>query len=133
MKKVILLDEKCLEGQDGLKRVLDRNYSLYYFTGSDGVLEEIDRTMPDIVILACERPGCGAVEVCSDIKGDPLTNDTPVLVLSKMGGLMQIENALRAGVDSYVVMPAPEAMILDRIAAVLEKYSGRKVPEPISL
>lgn len=133
MKKVMLIDPGCLENAENLKRVIEKNYNIYYLTGENSLMKEIDSTLPDIVILNCGKPGCDAIEACADAKKNPLTKETPVIIMSQMGTLNNIEKALRAGADSYIVMPAPAIMVLDKIADVLEKYSGRKVPEPMTV
>lgn len=56
----------------------------------------IAQTSPDLVITDLAMPGMGGFELIARLRADPLTADTPILVLSDHAGLVASEEAVMA-------------------------------------
>ena len=81
----------------------------------------------DLVLLDVMMPGMDGFEACRQLKGDPLTMNTPVIMLTARGTREDLDRGKEAGADDYFVKPFSPIALLDKIAQVLEKGRGEKV------
>jgi len=75
----------------------------------------------DLVLLDVMMPRMDGFEACRQLKGDPLTMNIPVIMLTARGTREDLERGTEAGADDYFVKPFSPIALLDKIAQVLEK------------
>ncbi len=80
----------------------------------------------DLVLLDVMMPRMDGFEACRQLKGDPLTMNTPVILLTARGTREDLEMGREAGADDYFVKPFSPIALLDKVAQVLEKGRGEK-------
>ena len=80
----------------------------------------------DLVLLDVMMPGMDGFEACRQLKGDPLTTNTPVILLTARGTREDLDRGREAGADDYFVKPFSPIALLDKIAQVLERGRGEK-------
>jgi uncharacterized protein (TIGR02266 family) len=85
---------------------------------------------PDLVILDLVMPGMDGDDVCREIKSDPVTRNTPVIMLSSAN---QEDLKLRchaAGCDAFVAKPIKRDALLEAIerVIVIAKRKSPRVP-----
>lgn len=122
MKKILLIeDERAL--QDILKEILEQEKYLVIqaFNGTDGI-KLAKENIPDLILLDLILPQKDGFEVLSELKNNKKTNEIPVIVLTNLEGVNDIERALGAGADSYLIKAnyQPEE-ILNKINEVFKK------------
>jgi CheY-like chemotaxis protein len=81
----------------------------------------------DLVLLDVMMPRMDGFEACRQLKGDPLTMNIPVIMLTARGTREDLERGREAGADDYFVKPFSPIALLDKIAQVLEKGQEQKV------
>src|SRR5882757_3284400 len=79
-------------------------------------LEEIDRQLPDVVVLDVAMPGMSGVEVVSQIRRSGRT--LPVCMLSARDEVDDRVAGLAAGADDYVVKPFSVTELAARLHAL---------------
>jgi CheY-like chemotaxis protein len=72
--------------------------------GEEG-LQEIEHQLPDLVILDVMMPGMDGLETCKRIRGDPRTQNLPVVMFTALSGEDDIERARVAGANHLVTKP----------------------------
>ncbi len=97
-----------------------RGYDIIEASTGDGALAEIQKTMPDLVVLDVMMPGLTGIEVAGLLAADPATASIPVLLLSAMGQAAEIEAGLSSGAQSYLVKPFIPRELASRVAELLE-------------
>ncbi|KQP04238.1 response regulator transcription factor [Pseudorhodoferax sp. Leaf265] len=69
-------------------------------------LEKARKLSPDLMFLDVMMPGeRNGLDLCRDVKSDPLLRGIKVLLLSARGNTADREAGLQAGADAYVVKP----------------------------
>ncbi len=58
---------------------------------------------PDLILLDLIIPRKTGFEVLAELKKNPETNDLPVIVFTNLEALKDVERALSAGADTYLV------------------------------
>ena len=103
-------------------------------TAADGgaALAAIREQIPDLVLLDLMLPDMSGTEVCRQLKKDPLTEATPIMMLTARGSEIDRVVGFELGADDYVVKPfSPRELVL-RVQAVLRRSRPSQRPEPLS-
>ncbi len=84
-------------------------------------LEKARQERPDLILLDLMLPGLDGLTVCRELKHDPLTTDTPIIMLTAKGEEADIVVGLELGADDYIVKPFSPRVLQARIKAVLRR------------
>ena len=104
MKKKILYieDEPALQRALSAMLVREGFETLQALDGETGIRLAKEKK-PDIVLLDLVLPRMNGFAVLQALKGDPETKDIPVLVLTNLEGVGDIEKVVEMGAVSYLV------------------------------
>lgn len=108
IRRVIVLALKTA----GYRNVLEADNGL---TGCDLV----ERERPQLVLQDLMLPGMDGMEVCRRLRANPVTRDTPVIMLTAKSEEHDVVLGLDAGANDYITKPFSKAILLARIRAVL--------------
>jgi DNA-binding response OmpR family regulator len=95
-------------------------------TAMDGAsgLDKAREQMPDIIVLDLMLPNMPGLEVCKTLKGQRLTKDIPILVLTAKADVIDRIVALELGADDYVTKPFSPREVMLRVNAILRRSNG---------
>ena len=88
--------------------------------GPDGLVTA-QRINPDLVILDLMLPGMDGLEVCRQLRSNPVTRDVPILMLTAKDEIRDRITGLDVGADDYVTKPFSFEELLARMHAVLRR------------
>ncbi|GAA3868241.1 hypothetical protein GCM10022243_37390 [Saccharothrix violaceirubra] len=90
-------------------------------TVADGavVLDRARATEPDLFLLDVHLPGRSGLELCADLRQDPITRDKPIMLLSGGAHQWEIDEGLAAGANEYLVKPFSPAKLLEHVQNLL--------------
>ncbi|MBN2103708.1 response regulator [bacterium] len=90
-------------------------------TGADG-WKLAHQRVPDIIILDMMLPDCHGLSILKKIRGDDLTKHIPVLVLTSLKDIYDVQRAINLGANYYSVKgkDSPEKL-LQMIYKLLKK------------
>jgi two-component system, OmpR family, phosphate regulon response regulator PhoB len=96
-------------------------------TDADAAQREIDRVLPDLVLLDWMLPGQSGVQLARRWRMDARTRDLPLIMLTARSDEADKVTGLESGADDYLTKPFSTKELLARIRAVLR----RKAPEAL--
>ena len=96
-------------------------YRVRTFRDGAQALDAIRRDAPDLVLLDLMLPGLDGIEVCRRLKHDPVTRETPVMMVSAKGEESDVVLGLGLGADDYLRKPFSPKELIARVAAVLRR------------
>ena len=76
---------------------------------------------PDLAILDWMLPKRCGIEVCREVRANPLTAGLPVIMLTARSEVEDRVAALDSGADDYVTKPFSMAELISRVRAVLRR------------
>jgi len=90
-------------------------------TARNGVeaLEKVAQEQPDLVLLDVMMPKMSGFEVCKQIKSDPHTRDIPVIMITALSELGDIERGEESGTDDFLSKPINRIELLTRAKSLL--------------
>lgn len=94
---------------------------------ADQAQYEVDRVLPDLVVLDWMLPGQSGLALARQWRGAPRTKELPIIMLTARAEETDKVSGLDAGADDYLTKPFSTNELLARIRAVLR----RKAPEAL--
>jgi len=88
---------------------------------ADGVeaLERIAVDPPDLILLDIMMPRMSGFEVCRKLKSDPATREIPVIMVTALTELGDIERAVDSGTDDFLSKPVKRLELVTRVKNLL--------------
>ena len=74
---------------------------------------------PDLILLDIMMPGMDGYEICEQVKANPETAHTYIIMVSAKTQVEDRRRAALAGADEYVTKPFDIAHVMDRVGAAL--------------
>jgi DNA-binding response OmpR family regulator len=121
-KKTILVVEDELDIAEGLKARLElESYRVELaHNGQDGVASA-RKLKPDLIIMDVMMPVVNGLDACSALKSNADTKDIPILMLTALPHVKDVENAFHVGADDFLNKPYSNERLLKKIEILLGK------------
>jgi two-component system response regulator MprA len=97
-------------------------YSVEFEQDGESALEQARRIVPDIIITEILVPALDGLALCRQVKADPRTRDTAVLVFSILAAAGR---AKEAGADAFLLKPLAEHTLVDTVRQLLGARTAR--------
>ena len=88
--------------------------------GEEG-LQRAHAERPDVVMTDIMMPRRDGLQLLSELKGDPQTEDLPVILLSAKAQKAEVQQGLDLGADDYITKPFDPLELIDRLNAVMSR------------
>jgi len=90
-------------------------------TASDGqeALQKVAAEPPDLVLLDIMMPRMSGFEVCRRMKTDPATKQIPIVMVTALDELADIERGVEVGANDFLVKPINPAELRSRVETLL--------------
>ncbi len=87
----------------------------------DGVetLTRVAEFHPDLILLDIMMPKVSGYEVAKQLKGDEETRDIPILMVTALNEMGDIEKAVAAGADDFLSKPVNRLELTTRVRSLL--------------
>lgn len=123
LRRILLVDDSAMV-RAGLNKLL-QEIGVEVVQAVDGQegLEKARSSVFDLIITDVEMPRKNGLELCQQLKEDPITSKIPVVMLSVFNDSNDIDNGFLAGADAY--LSKDEAV--ERILGIIEKLLSKAV------
>jgi DNA-binding response OmpR family regulator len=116
----VLLVEDNLEAQQVTSAMLShRGYDVVAADTIAGALQITSAEKPDVVLLDCRLPDGDGLALIARWRRDAGMKDVPVIVLTAFYARQDMEAALLAGADAFLVKPCDGSLLELQIGKVL--------------
>ena len=82
-------------------------------------LDLVEREKPDIILLDIMMPRRSGYEVCRILKEDPRYRDIPIVMVTALNEMADMERARESGADSFLSKPVNKHELLERVQNLL--------------
>ncbi len=101
-------------------------YTLHGFGNGLDALAYLKHHKADLVILDVGLPGMNGLEVCRQLRSNPITQDVPILMLTAKDEVRDRITGLDRGADDYLTKPFLFDEVLAHIRALLRRSNREK-------
>ena len=97
-------------------------------TAEDGeeAVRKAKEHKPDLVVLDVMMPKMSGFEVCRKLKGESATAEIPVMMVTALNELGDIERGVEAGTDEFLSKPVNKLELLTRVKSLLRAAGLRR-------
>ena len=93
-------------------------------TAADGLqalsrLDDTDLPVPDLILLDVMMPRMSGFEVCRKVKENPTTRAIPVMMVTALNELSDVERGVESGTDDFVSKPVNKLELVTRVKSLL--------------
>lgn len=81
---------------------------------------------PDLILLDVMMPKMSGFEACAQIKGNPASAHTAILMVTALSELSDLERAVEAGTDDFLTKPINRLELIPRVKSLLRISALRK-------
>ena len=101
--------------------------------GNKAISLATGKNNPDLVILDLMLPDISGLDVCKAIRNNPVSKNTPILMLTAKGEEVDRILGFELGADDYLVKPFSLRELTLRVAALLKRNIPLELDENIKL
>jgi len=90
-------------------------------TATDGLgaLDKVAQENPDLILLDIMMPRMSGFEVCRKLKTDPATRNIPIIMVTALTELGDIERGVESGTDDFITKPVNRLELVTRVKSLL--------------
>ncbi len=91
------------------------------YTAVDGIdaIDKVQQCRPDLILLDIMMPRMSGFEVCRKLKSDPQTRDIPIIMVTALNELGDIERGVQSGTDDFLSKPVNRLELVTRVKSLL--------------
>ena len=82
-------------------------------------LDKVASEMPDLILLDIMMPKVSGFEICRRLKADEKTRDVPIVMVTALAEMADIERGVEAGTDDFLSKPISKLELLTRVRSLL--------------
>lgn len=122
MSKILIIEDDVSLQKTLQEYLMAENFKVFCaYDGEEG-LQKVNAEKPDIVLLDIVLPKINGYEVLRKIKKNPKTNKIPVILLTNLADMRDVEKALDLGATNYLVKSDYKMEeIVDKVRDILKK------------
>lgn len=75
---------------------------------------------PDVIVLDIMMPRLSGFQVCEKLKADPLTSSVPIVMVTALNEISDVERAIEAGADDFLTKPVQRLELIARVTAQIQ-------------
>jgi DNA-binding response OmpR family regulator len=139
-RKILIVDDEEVLVDTIAYNLEQAGYQVITAADGHSALEAARSESPDVILLDIMLPGIDGLEVCRQLRREPTTATTPIIMLTAKGDEIDKVVGLEVGADDYVTKPFGRRELLARIRALLrratygnateEESEGDEAPRP---
>lgn len=127
-----------VEDEPGIQELLAFNIAQCGFRAIQaydvpGAMAEINRALPDLILLDWMLPGTSGIEMAKRLRADQRTRDIPIIMLTARTDEQDKIIGLESGADDYITKPFSPRELMARIRAVLRRRTPQMSDETVRM
>ncbi len=127
MSQVLVVEDESAIAELMSINLRHAGYEVVVATTADEALAQVDRVLPDLVVLDWMLPGQSGLQLAKRWRSQARTRELPIIMLTARAEEADKISGLDAGADDYLTKPFSTHELMARIRAVLR----RKAPEAL--
>jgi len=118
--RVLVVDDNA-QNAELLEAYLD-DLGVHVSVAHDGLsaLESVAADPPDLILMDIMMPRMSGYQATESLKGDPKTKSIPIIMVTALGEVGDVERAVDCGADDFLTKPVNKVELLTRVRSLLK-------------
>ncbi|MFZ4556943.1 MAG: sensor histidine kinase [Pseudanabaena sp.] len=130
---VLIVDDTPTNLEVLSEALSDAGFDVAIATSCDRALQQIERCLPDLILLDVMMPGIDGFETCRRLKANPRTCQIPIIFMTALSDTDSKVQALDLGAVDYIAKPFYEREVIARVRTHLQLYQlSQKLAEQVA-
>lgn len=82
-------------------------------------VQAVAERRPDLILLDVMMPRMSGFQVCGKLKSDPATKDIPIVVVTALNEVADVERAVELGADDFLTKPVNRLELVTRVRSLV--------------
>jgi len=82
-------------------------------------LDAVAAKHPDVILLDVMMPRMSGFQVCAKLKQDSATKDIPIVIVTALNEVSDVERAIECGADDFLSKPVNKLELLTRVKSLV--------------
>jgi putative two-component system response regulator len=117
-KKILVVDDEPFV-LSAITDTLNEKYDVCGVNNGEEALSVLSGLVPDLIMLDMMMPGMDGLEVCRKLKENQLVKNVPIIFLTGMGQITDIEKGFTAGAECYIVKPFSAVELIKKVDDII--------------
>ena len=131
--KILLVEDEPAIQELLAFNVKQCGYQAIQALDAGSALEQVNRELPDLILLDWMLPGISGIELAKRWRADPRTRNVPIIMLTARTDERDKIMGLESGADDYITKPFSPRELMARIRAVLRRRAPEMSDETVSM
>lgn len=83
-------------------------------------LDAVAAQAPDLILMDIMMPRMSGYQATERLKGDPKTKEIPIIMVTALGEVGDVERAVDCGADDFLTKPVNKLELLTRVRSLLK-------------
>jgi two-component system phosphate regulon response regulator PhoB len=132
MSRVLVVEDEAAIAELISLNLRHAGFQVTVAADADMAQIEVDRVLPDLVLLDWMLPGASGLSLARRWRGQQRTRDLPVIMLTARGEESDKVAGLDAGADDYLTKPFSTQELMARVRAVLRRRAPQALDSVVS-
>ena len=124
MSQVLVVEDESAIAELMSINLRHAGYEVVIATTADEALAQVDRVLPDLVVLDWMLPGQSGLQLAKRWRSQARTRELPIIMLTARAEESDKISGLDAGADDYLTKPFSAAEFVARVKALLRRTAG---------
>ncbi|TYQ31107.1 sensor histidine kinase [Pseudanabaena sp. UWO310] len=102
--------------------LINAGYKVAIATSGERALQQIERRLPDLILLDVMMPGIDGFETCKRLKANAKTSAIPIMFMTAVADVDNKVKGLKLGAVDYITKPFQEEEVLTRVKTHLQLH-----------
>src|SRR6266481_4684002 len=98
----------------------DEGYQIGMVYDGQQTLDAVAKSPPDLILLDIMMPKVSGYEVCQRLKANPTTEGIPIIMITALTEMGDIEKAVNARADDFLTKPVNKLELTTRVKILLQ-------------
>ena len=117
--KILIVDDNAQNAELLQVHLEGSGFAVVTALTSEDALKKVDEDPPDLILLDIMMPRISGYEVCRRLKRDPVKSSIPIIMVTALGEIEDIEEGADSGADDFLTKPVSKLELLARVRSML--------------